>query len=346
MPDPPPSSPSPAKEDSIAATDRHRDDTADGSDTDREDGFPSPVAPDASVRTVRRRRLSQVRRFVIIGVLVRGVVVAIELGGYYLLGSAALLVDAIASLVDVASSLALLAAIQLAVRPPDDDHPFGHGRYEPLAGLQIGLLIGGAGVVLFVQLLVGESREVFLPRPGAFVIPLVATAALLGTSFTMRAIAGEHRSSALKAEADHYLVDAATSLVAMIALLFGEFLPEHAVAADFAAAALLACMMIGVGFLAAMENLHQLMDRTPDEQYFERVRAAARTVDGVEEVEKIRIQAAGPDAHVDIDIEVDPQMTVEQSHRLAQQVRAAVRTDWPMVLEVVVHVEPFYAGDH
>ena len=276
----------------------------------------------------------------------RGAVVLIELIGYVRLGSAALLIDAIASLVDVASSIALLAAIQLAVRPPDDDHPFGHGRYEPLAGLQIGLLIAGAGGLLLGQLLFGSAREVFLPRPGAYLIPLAATVALFATSVAMRAIARRHRSSALAAEGHHYLADAATSLVATIALAAGEFAPEHAVRIDLAAAVALAVTMLVVGVLASRDNLHQLMDRVPDGGYFDRVRRAAASVDGVREVEKIRIQAAGPDAHVDIDIEVDPQMTVEDSHRLTQFVRAAVQDEWAMVREVVVHVEPYYEGDH
>lgn len=316
--------------------------TAAGSDG----SFPDPVIPDASVEDSRRDRLRQVRRFVLIGVLVRGLVVAVELGGYAMLGAASLLVDALASLIDIASSLALLAAIHLAVRPPDDDHPFGHGRYEPLAGLQIGLLILGAGVALLVELLFGDPREVFLPRRGAYLIPLAATASLVAASLAIRRVAQSNRSSALKAEADHYLIDAATSLVATLALLLGEFVPDLAVRADWIAALLLAVMMIGVGIIAAVENLHQLMDRTPGDAYFDRVREAAQSVPEVREVEKIRIQAAGPDAHVDIDIEVDPLMTVEQSHRVAQQVRAAVQTAWPMVLEVVVHVEPFYEGDH
>ena len=310
------------------------------------DQFPDAVLPPATVADRRQTRLVEVRGLVLVGVIVRGAVVVLELAGYWLLGSAALLLDGLASLADIAASLALLAAIQLAVRPPDDDHPFGHGRYEPLAGLQVGLLIAGAGTLLLVQLLFGHQREVFLPKSGAFVIPLVAAIALFVTGLVMRRIATQHRSSALKAEAHHYTIDAATSLVAMLALLAGEFVPTWAIRVDYLAAIALAVLMIGVGVVATLENLHQLMDRTPAEAYFDRVRDAAAAIDGVLEVEKIRIQAAGPDAHVDIDIEVDPLMSVEDSHRLTQFVRAAVQAEWPMVREVVVHVEPYYPDDH
>ena len=105
-------------------------------------------------------------------------------------------------------------------------------------------------------------------------------------------------------------------------------------------------VVIWLGMSAAFENLHQLMDRVPEGESFERVRSAAAGVEGVLEVEKIRIQHAGPDAHVDIDIEVDPAIRVDEAHRIAQHVRAKIQSAWPSVREVVVHVEPFYAGDH
>jgi divalent metal cation (Fe/Co/Zn/Cd) transporter len=115
---------------------------------------------------------------------------------------------------------------------------------------------------------------------------------------------------------------------------------------DHGGAKLLAAIVVWRGLRSAFENLHQLMDRVPESASFERVRAAAAAVEGVQEVEKIRIQHAGPDAHVDIDIEVDPAIRVDEAHRIAQHVRATIQSSWPSVREVVVHVEPFYPGDH
>ena len=104
--------------------------------------------------------------------------------------------------------------------------------------------------------------------------------------------------------------------------------------------------MVVLGAAAARENFHQLLDRTPDEAHFEQVKSAALRVGGVLGVEKVRIQHAGPDAHVDIDIEVDPEMNVAAAHVITQHVRAEIQRDWPSVREVVVHVEPYYPGDH
>ena len=109
---------------------------------------------------------------------------------------------------------------------------------------------------------------------------------------------------------------------------------------------LLASLMVALGLAAVWENLHQLVDRVPDDGRFDLVTTAAAAVPGVLAVEKVRIQHAGPDAHVDIDVEVNPAETVCEAHRTAQHVRAAVQTAWPSVREVVVHVEPYYPGDH
>jgi cation diffusion facilitator family transporter len=282
------------------------------------------------------------------GVGVRLVIVAVELAGVAWYGSATLLVDALASLADMLASLLLVAAIRLAARPPDDDHPFGHGRYEPLAGLQLAVFLTGFGLYLFARQLWsaathGASGNLSVT---AAAIPLVAAVLLEVVSWTMRKIGRRHRSSALLAEAIHFRIDAVTSLIAALSIAAAWAAPAYGRLIDHSGAMLLAAIVVWLGLRSAFENLHQLMDRVPESASFERVRSAAAAVEGVLEVEKIRIQHAGPDAHVDIDIEVDPAIRVDEAHRIAQHVRATIQSSWPSVREVVVHVEPYYAGDH
>ena len=310
--------------------------------------FPAPVVPRPAVvelRTARTRRLVQVA---LVGVGVRLLIVAAELAGVLAFGSAALLVDALASLGDVTASLLLVAAVRLAARPPDDDHPFGHGRYEPLAGLQLGVFLAAVGAYLAVR---QGWNAATAPAGGtlnplAAAIPAVAAVLLEGVGRRIRTIGRRHHSSALVAEAAHFRIDALTSLVAAAGVGLAAAAPAYGHLIDQLGAAVLAVMMVALGLAAAAENLHQLTDRAPDPTSFERVRTAAAAVPGVLEIEKIRIQHAGPDAHVDIDIEVDPAIRVDEAHRIAQHVRATIVSHWPSVREVVVHVEPYYAGDH
>lgn len=306
--------------------------------------FPDPVEPPSHVRSSRDQRVRRLRGLVLVGLIVRGSIVAAELAAWRVLDSATLLVDAVASAMDIVASLALLTAVLLATRPPDDDHPFGHGRYEPLAGLQLGILMAAAGVWLLLR--PWSAGVTLLAAWWAYLIPLAAAVLLAAVGLRMRHAARETGSPALAAEAAHYFIDAVTSLLAAAGLATGSLLPEWSAMMDGATGMVLSLLMIGLGLLSAWENVHQVVDRSPDESYFDRVRQAAVDVSGVLDVEKVRIQIAGPDAHVDIDIEVDPEMTVADSHVIAQHVRAAIQSDWPHVREVVVHVEPWFDGDH
>ena len=113
--------------------------------------FPDPIKLPDDVKKARRTRNKEVIRAALLGVIVRSGIIGIELVGVALYGSSALLMDALASLLDLASTIFLIVCVKLASRPPDEDHPFGHGRYEPLAGLQLGLLLVSVGAAMFFQ---------------------------------------------------------------------------------------------------------------------------------------------------------------------------------------------------
>jgi cation diffusion facilitator family transporter len=310
--------------------------------------FPAPVRPGGEVAAARRTRLADLQRTALTGIGLRIAVIAGESLALWWWRYAALLTDVLASALDVLSSLALVAAIRAASRPPDAEHPFGHGRYEPLAGLQLGVLIAAAGGWLLIRFLWGllESEAAGAVSAWAWSVPAAAAVVMALAARLVQRIGVRERSSALTAEARHYWVDAATSLIAAVGLALAAGLPEIGHHVDLLSAALLAAIMITLGLQAIRENLHQLLDRAPEDERFDRVRAAALRVPGVRGVEKLRIQQAGPDAHVDIDIEVDPELSVAAAHVIAQHVRAEIQAEWPFVLEVVVHVEPYYAGDH
>ncbi|MGH7129334.1 MAG: cation diffusion facilitator family transporter, partial [Planctomycetaceae bacterium] len=312
----------------------------------KSDVFPEPVSPPVDLQQARSRRTARLVRFAAGGIGVRALIIALELAGFALLGHAVLLVDAVASTADVAASLLIHFAIKLAERPPDKEHPFGHGRYEPLAGLQLGVLI----CLLGGWMLIRQAAAAATGPMGGHVHPLAAMIPLLAAvlmevvcRLILRVGRREH-SSALIAEAYHYRMDACTSLAAAAALCLAGWLPSAAALIDHASATLLAGVMVVLGLLACRANLNQLLDRAPAPERFDRVRRSAEKIPGVLDVEKVRIQTAGPDAHVDIDIEVDPQSSVTEAHRITQHVRAQIQTDWPAVREVVVHVEPFYEG--
>lgn len=312
------------------------------------DTFPDPIPADCDADGARKRRLSDLTYITLIGIWVRLTIVVVEAVGVLWSDSSALFADAVSSLFDVVSSIILLAAIRFAARPPDLEHPFGHGRVEPLAGFQLALLLCGSGVWLGwsnATAVAGSASHRDIPG-WTWLIPAAATIALMTVTWFIYQAGKRTRSSALQAESMHFLVDALTSIVAAVALLAASLLPQYGAILDHLGGILLSLVMLGVGLQAANENLHQLLDRVPHDDDFERVRLSASKVAGVIDVEKMRIQHAGPDAHINIDIEVAPEVTVADGHKIAQKVRAQIQTDWPFVREVVVHVEPYYPGDH
>ncbi len=310
--------------------------------------FPEKLPLPQDVFEQRAQRKKELIGSAFWGVFIRSCIIGFELLGVWLFGSAALLLDALASSVDVVSSLILIICIKLASRPPDDNHPFGHGRYEPLIGLQLGLFLffvgGGMLIQQFFQTMEVQSELVIDGR--AWIFPVVALVLLeVCYQIVMRA-AKRQDSPALAADALHYRIDAITSLFAALALICAAFIPKWSHLIDHAGALLIAALMIALGAMAARKNMNQLMDHTPEPIFFERVKNAAKRTEGVLGTEKIGIQLYGPDAHVDIDVEVDPNLSVEVAHEISQRVRLEIQKDWPAVRDVIVHIEPYYPNDH
>lgn len=310
--------------------------------------FPEPVEIPYTVLESRRERLRQLVTSCIWGIAIRLAIVAAELIGVYFFGSYSLLMDALASFIDVLSTVLLVICIRLAARPPDATHPFGHGRVEPLFGLQLGLVMACVGVGMMIQqsFALSSSMDGNRINPFAWIVPLLAVILLEMCYRLVMQTAKKQNSPALAADAFHYRIDGLTSLCATIALAVGAFFPEWSHSIDHLGAIMIAVLMVVLGLKSAWANTNQLLDRVPDQSFFELVKTSAMRAKGVRGTEKIRIMQYGPDAHVDIDVEVEPDLTVEVAHEISQQVRVEIMKGWPAVQDVTVHIEPYYPGDH
>lgn len=310
--------------------------------------FPDPIPLPDIVFEARQKRRSAIMRAASLGMCIRLGIIAIEMVGFFLFSSMALLVDSLATAADCISSILLLVSIALASRPPDTHHPFGHGRFEPLAGLQLGIFLAASGFAIFsyqIYLFFEQSHSV-IEASHAWFFALVSVILLEISHRVIKKIAERQESAALLAEAFHFRADSLNSVVALVVLGCGAFLPEFAWYLDRLGALGIALFMCIAGVIGAKKNIHQLLDRIPDESIFEKVRCAARSVDGVCDTEKIRIQQYGPDAHIDIDVEVDPALSVEAAHTISQHVRTKIQIAMPAVQDVIVHIEPYYPQDH
>lgn len=309
--------------------------------------FPEPLKVPQTVLLARKTRERTLVRGALQGIFVRLFIALIELVFSLIYGSASLFMDALSTSLDIVTTIALIVSFKLAAKPPDTHHPFGHGRLEPLAGLQLGIFLAvlGSGMFFYNSSEIHTDSNVSM-HPFLWIIPCISILLLEMCYRMLMKTAEKEESPALAADAVHYRVDSLTSVFAAAALLLGGIFPQFTHQFDHLGAVLISLFMIVVGFIAAKSNMHQLLDRKPSSEYFERVRRAAMRTTGVLGTEKIRMQLFGPDAHVDIDVEVDPVMSVEEAHSISQKVRFEIQKELPQVQDVIVHIEPYYPNDH
>jgi cation diffusion facilitator family transporter len=287
-----------------------------------------------------RDKLRQGARLAILGIAINFLLASAKIGAGIWGNCYALIADGIESGLDIFSSVLLWFGLRIAAEPPDDEHPYGHGKAEPLAAVAVALAVIAAALGLAVQ----SIREILTPHhaPAPFtLLVLLAVVAIKETLFRKVHQAGHHLGSkAIESDAWHHRSDAITSASAFlgitIALLGGKGWEP---ADDWAA--LFACGLIGFnGFRILVPALHEVMDSAPPKELVDFILRTAGTIDGVKDLEKCRVRKMGLDLYVDIHVAVDGCLTVTEGHQIAHCVKDAIRSGLPAVADVLVHIEP------
>jgi len=256
-------------------------------------------------------------------------------------GSTSVVADGLESAGDVLASGIILLGLSVAARPPDDNHPYGHGRFETLSGLAIGLGLAFVGVIITWKSL---SHLDDLHKPPALyaIWPLIASVILKATLATYKFRVGRRiLSSGLVADAWNDSVDILSGSVALAAVALTIFDPQRFIAADHYGGAAVGLIVIVLGLQVVRETSLTLMDTMPDDDRMRSIRTTALTVPGALDVEKCYARKTGLRYHVDLHLEVDPDLSVRRGHSIAEEVRNKVKDDLPWVADVLVHVEPF-----
>ena len=254
--------------------------------------------------------------------------------------SQALIADAVESLADIFSSIIVWRGLVVAETPPDEDHPYGHGKAEPLAAAIVSaLLLLAAGMIAFHSLS-GINEPRVAPSRWTLII-LVIVIAVKESLFRFVLRESETvSSSAVETDAWHHRSDAITSAAAFLGITIALIGGKGYEAADNWAALVAACVIAFNGWRLLRPAFNELMDRAPDRELIGKIRAVAGTIPGVDGVEKCFVRKMGYQFFVDMHIEVDPQMTVENSHRIGHEVKNKVRAEIPSVRDVLIHIEP------
>ncbi|MFM1768875.1 MAG: hypothetical protein RJA22_1404 [Verrucomicrobiota bacterium] len=295
----------------------------------------STVSPPASAGALQQGlRLSRIA--LLVNALLAVVKIATGLAG----GSWALVADGIESIADIFSSFVVWSALHLASKPPDANHPFGHGKAEPVAAIVVALVLLAAATFIAVE----GVQEILRPQgpPAIYTLPvLLGVVVIKEILFRCAARAGRSlASTALMTDAWHHRSDALTSAAAAIgisiALLGG---PAYAAADDVAA--LVACGVIAWNGLRLLRvALNELMDASVSPEVVAAVRTLAGNVPGVVAIDKCRIRKSGLHLALDIHVVVDGDLPVRRGHDIAHQVKDRLLESPHRINDVVVHIEP------
>lgn len=280
------------------------------------------------------------QRIAVTGMLVSAGLAALKIVTGHMAQSTSVLADGFESAADVLASGTIFLALTLAARPPDSNHPYGHGRIETLAGLLLGFVLFSAGIAIAFHA-IAAAGDVTRPPAAYAVWPLLVS---IGAKlFLMRykySTAKRILSGALMADAANDAIDAVSGVAALIALSLTLYNPVRFLRADHYGAFIVGLIVMFTGARVVRETGMQLMDTMPDPKLMGLIREVAASVPGVDGVEKCFARKTGLKYHVDLHLEVDPDMTVRESHDIAQQVRERIRDELKWVADVLVHVEP------
>jgi cation diffusion facilitator family transporter len=257
--------------------------------------------------------------------------------------SVALVSDGFESAADFFTSGLVLLGLWVAAKPPDEDHPYGHGRFETLTGLAVGLILVATGSAISIGAL--EERNVqhatALYAIWPLIVSIVAKFVLGAAKFRIGRRSG---SSGLTADAVNDAVDVFSGAVALIAILLSIYGNQMS-AADHYGGFVIGLIVIFLGASVIRVTVLQLMDTMPDEGQMAQIRSAAMSVEGARAIEKCFARKTGLRYHVDLHLEVDPELTVRASHEIARTVKNTIKTQIEWVEDVLIHVEPF-SGRH
>lgn len=258
--------------------------------------------------------------------------------------SHALVADAVESLADIFTSLVVWRGLVVASAPADADHPYGHGKAEPIAAALVATMLLLAAVGIAIK----SVQEIIAPHHGPAPFTL---AVLLGVVVIKEAMfrfvfreGNSVDSTVVRSDAWHHRSDAITSLAAAIGISIALVGGKGYEAADDVAAIVAAGIIAWNGWRLLRPALDELMDAAPSHAVSAEIRAIAGRVSGVAGVEKCFVRKMGYHYFVDMHVEVDPEMSVQRAHDIAHLVKDKIRGELPAVHDVLIHIEPRSGG--
>ena len=284
-------------------------------------------------------RYQDARRVTLVGAVVNIVLSVLKVLAGWLGSSHALIADGIHSLSDLATDVVVLVAAKHGAKDADEEHPYGHGRIETLATVALGI------VLVLVAFGIGYDavRRLFAPEqlllPGILALSAAALSVLVKEAlyhYTV-VVARKLRSNLLRANAWHHRSDAVSSIVVVVGVIGSMAGLAYL---DAVASVVVAVMVAKIGWDLGWQSAHELIDRGLEQEDVDKIRNKIMAVDGVRAMHDLRTRRMGGNAFVDVDVLVDPSLTVSEGHRIGEEVLKRLNQDIDEVTDVTVHIDP------
>ncbi|WP_437395813.1 cation diffusion facilitator family transporter [Flagellimonas lutimaris] len=254
--------------------------------------------------------------------------------------SYALIADAIESTTDIFASFLVLFGLKYAEKPPDENHPYGHGKIEPLVTfIVVAFLVTSATIIAYESIQNIKSPQE-TPEPWTLI---VLGAIILWKEISYRIVIRKSKqtnSTSLKADAWHHRSDAITSVMAFIGISIALIFGKGYESADDWAALLASGFILYNSYLIFRPALGEIMDEHQYDGLIQEIRLKSLKVDGVLGTEKCFIRKSGMTYHVDLHAIVNGEITVEKGHWIAHNLKDYLRKEIPNLGHVLIHIEP------
>lgn len=294
--------------------------------------------PTANAPAEGASRYQAGRRVTLIAAGINLFLAVIKFTGGVFAHSQALIADAIDSTSDLFSDMAVLYGAREGSRAPDPKHPYGHGRVETLVSVFLGavLLATAAGISLRAAQRLLDPAPILPPAPAALAVAVIAIALKEWIyRYTLR-VGRQTRSRMLEANAWHQRTDSISSLVVLLGV-GGSLLGMPYL--DPVAAIGVSVLIARVGWELLWQSVSELTDASLSRERVAAIRKAIRGIEGVRDLHLLRTRQAGPDALVDVHVQVNPHISVSEGHRIAEHIRERLIHDLDEVSDVLVHID-------
>jgi len=273
------------------------------------------------------------------GVVINLILSAIKITGGIFGHSQALFADGLHSLSDLVSDAMVLFAAKHASVDADEDHPYGHARYETLATVGLGLLLIGVAAGIGLEAISRLNQEVIPQRPQLYTLFIAALSIISKEVLyhaTMR-VSLRIKSRMLEANAWHHRSDAISSVIVFIGI-GGTYYGYPLL--DIIAALLVAVMIVKIGIDLTRQGVQELVDTALEPEIIEQIKRTILSVEDVKQLHLLRSRRMGQHALVDVHIQVSPKLSVSEGHHISEMVEKRIKQAFEEINDVTVHIDP------